>query len=228
MTLAPKSRFRAELSDFPRPSSTKPVHRLYAPRLCGAHINLRLRLIDGLPQRLKRIGEHPNSQVHLLSTKEPGTNIRIVKISEGTVIDHIRAGKALDVLKILGITGKEGTVVTLAMNISSSKIERKDIRVALAGNPNVGKTTIFNEITGEKQHVGNFPGVTVEKVSGRKKYKGHVMEFVDLPGTYSLTAYSTDEIVARDYVINEKPDVVVQVVDATNIERKPIPTMNHP
>ena len=95
----------------------------------------------------------------------------------------------------------------------------KKIRVALAGNPNVGKTTIFNAITGEKQHVGNFPGVTVEKKSGVRKYKGYTFEFIDLPGTYSLTAYSEDEIIARDYIIDEQPDVVVQIVDATNIER---------
>ncbi len=96
---------------------------------------------------------------------------------------------------------------------------KKQIRVALAGNPNVGKTTIFNSLTGSKQHVGNFPGVTVEKKSGWKDYKGFKIEFIDLPGTYSLTAYSLDEIIARDFIINERPDVVVQIVDATNIER---------
>lgn len=98
-------------------------------------------------------------------------------------------------------------------------MEKKRIRVALAGNPNVGKTTIFNALTGEKQRVGNFPGVTVEKKSGKRVYQGFHIEFVDLPGTYSLTAYSLDEIVARDFIIDAKPDVVVQVMDATNIER---------
>ena len=105
------------------------------------------------------------------------------------------------------------------MVVFMSNTKKEIIRVALAGNPNVGKTTLFNAITGKKQQVGNFPGVTVEKVSGAKKYKGFDFEFVDLPGTYSLTAYSLDEIVARDYIINDKPDVVVQVADATNIER---------
>jgi ferrous iron transport protein B len=95
----------------------------------------------------------------------------------------------------------------------------RSIRVALAGNPNVGKSTLFNALTGARQHVGNFPGVTVEKKSGKKTYKGVEIEFVDLPGTYSLTAYSLDEIVARDYIIEERPDVVVQIVDATNLER---------
>ncbi len=97
------------------------------------------------------------------------------------------------------------------------KIEK--IRVALTGNPNVGKTTLFNVITGSRQHVGNWPGVTVEKKSGFKQYKGYEIEVVDLPGTYSLTAYSLDEIVARDFIVDERPDVVVQIVDATNIER---------
>lgn len=93
------------------------------------------------------------------------------------------------------------------------------IRVALTGNPNVGKTTLFNVITGSRQHVGNWPGVTVEKKSGFKIYKGYEIEVIDLPGTYSLTAYSLDEVVARDFIVDEKPDVVVQIVDATNIER---------
>jgi ferrous iron transport protein B len=98
-------------------------------------------------------------------------------------------------------------------------MEDKKIRIALAGNPNVGKTTIFNAITGARQHVGNWPGVTVEKKTGNKKFKGFDIEVVDLPGTYSLTAYSTDEVVARNYIIDEKPDVVVHIIDSTNLER---------
>jgi ferrous iron transport protein B len=93
------------------------------------------------------------------------------------------------------------------------------IRVALAGNPNVGKSTIFNALTGSNQHVGNWPGVTVEKKSGSVMVGKTQVEIVDLPGTYSLTAYSVDEVVARDYIIEEKPDVVIHVVDATNFER---------
>lgn len=93
------------------------------------------------------------------------------------------------------------------------------ITVALAGNPNVGKTSIFNAITGSKQHVGNWPGVTVERKIGKRVHNDLEMEIVDLPGTYSLTAYSLDEIIARDFIIEEKPDIVVQVIDATNLER---------
>ena len=95
----------------------------------------------------------------------------------------------------------------------------KRVRIAFTGNPNVGKTTLFNALTGSRQHVGNWPGVTVEKKTGRINRNGYDIEIVDLPGTYSLTAYSADEIVARDFILEEKPDVVVQVVDATNLER---------
>ncbi len=95
----------------------------------------------------------------------------------------------------------------------------KLITVALAGNPNSGKTTIFNALTGARQHVGNYPGVTVEKKEGVRNYKGHEILFVDLPGTYSLTAHSIEEIVARDFIIDEQPDVVIDVIDASNFER---------
>lgn len=95
----------------------------------------------------------------------------------------------------------------------------KQIKIALAGNPNCGKTTIFNNITGAKQHVGNYAGVTVEKKEGEYNYNGQELLFVDLPGTYSLTARSLDELVARNVIINDKPDVIVNVVDASNLER---------
>jgi ferrous iron transport protein B len=95
----------------------------------------------------------------------------------------------------------------------------KKITVAIAGNPNSGKTTIFNMLTGARQHVGNYPGVTVEKKEGLCKYAGYEMTVVDLPGTYSLTAYSIEELVARNFIIDEQPDVVVDIVDASNIER---------
>ncbi|HSR36616.1 MAG TPA: ferrous iron transport protein B, partial [Desulfurivibrionaceae bacterium] len=94
------------------------------------------------------------------------------------------------------------------------------ITVALAGNPNSGKTTLFNALTGARQHVGNYPGVTVEKKEGlHVTSAGEQINIVDLPGTYSLTAYSVEEVVARDYLVQERPDVVVNIVDASNLER---------
>lgn len=93
------------------------------------------------------------------------------------------------------------------------------IRVALAGNPNSGKTSVFNELTGMSQHVGNWPGVTIEKVVGYRDYEDHRLEIIDLPGTYSLSPYSPDERVARDYLLFERPEVVCVVVDASNLER---------
>lgn len=93
------------------------------------------------------------------------------------------------------------------------------ISIALAGNPNSGKTTVFNNLTGSRQHVGNYTGVTVEKKEGMVKYRGYEIKVIDLPGTYSLTAYSPDEVVARNVIIEEKPDVVVNIVDASNLER---------
>ena len=97
--------------------------------------------------------------------------------------------------------------------------ENGQIRIALAGNPNCGKTTMFNNITGAKQHVGNYAGVTVEKKEGHTNFDGHELLFIDLPGTYSLTARSLDELVARNVIVNDNPDVIVNVLDASNLER---------
>jgi ferrous iron transport protein B len=91
--------------------------------------------------------------------------------------------------------------------------------VALAGNPNTGKTTLFNELTGAHQHVGNYPGVTVEKKEGIYTNNDFQLHIVDLPGTYSLTAYSLEEVVARDFLVNQKPEVVINIVDASNLDR---------
>lgn len=96
------------------------------------------------------------------------------------------------------------------------------IKIALAGNPNCGKTTMFNALTGANQYVGNWPGVTVEKKEGKvksKKAKGEDVVVTDLPGIYSLSPYTLEEVVSRDYVLNENPDVIIDLVDATNIER---------
>ncbi len=98
-------------------------------------------------------------------------------------------------------------------------MEEKCFTIALAGNPNSGKTTIFNSITGTRQKVGNWPGVTVEKKEGSVQKSGYKLNIVDLPGTYSLTPFSIEEIVARDFVIEQNPDVVINIIDASNLER---------
>ncbi|MFI4911704.1 MAG: ferrous iron transport protein B [Sedimentisphaeraceae bacterium JB056] len=95
----------------------------------------------------------------------------------------------------------------------------KKITIAFAGNPNSGKTTLFNALTGARQQVGNYPGVTVEKKEGKLNYKDYEIKIVDLPGIYSLTAYSIEEIVSRDFIIKNKPDLVVNIIDSSNIER---------
>ena len=94
-----------------------------------------------------------------------------------------------------------------------------EITVAVAGQPNAGKSTIFNMLTGSRQHVANYPGVTVEKRTGKYRYQGNTVTLVDLPGTYSLTSYSKEERIARDYLLHEKPAVVLDIVDAANLER---------
>ena len=93
-----------------------------------------------------------------------------------------------------------------------------NMTIALAGNPNCGKTTLFNELTGSKQHVGNWPGVTVDKKEGVYRKNKEVM-ILDLPGTYSLSPYSAEEIVARDAIVKDRPDVVINIVDGTSVER---------
>ena len=93
------------------------------------------------------------------------------------------------------------------------------IRFALAGNPNCGKTTLFNSLTGSSAHVGNWPGVTVEKKSGTYKKLEEPISIIDLPGIYSLSPYTSEEVIARNYIIDEKPDCVINIVDATNLER---------
>jgi ferrous iron transport protein B len=95
----------------------------------------------------------------------------------------------------------------------------KQLTLALAGNPNSGKTTIFNTLTGARQKVGNWPGVTVEKKEGYLRRAGFDLKIVDLPGTYSLTPFSIEEMAARDFILDEKPDVVVSIIDAANLER---------
>lgn len=103
--------------------------------------------------------------------------------------------------------------------LDDAMIGMETLSIALAGNPNAGKTSLFNALTGAHQKVGNYPGVTVEKLEGMRRRAGRTYRFTDLPGVYSLTAYSVDEIVTRDFLLNEKPDLIVDVLDSTNLER---------
>ncbi|GAB1457948.1 hypothetical protein MASR2M48_32560 [Spirochaetota bacterium] len=107
----------------------------------------------------------------------------------------------------------------MTMRDDTQESGTRSLKVALAGNPNAGKTTIFNALTGAHHKVGNYPGVTVEKREGSRTRNGRRYDFIDLPGIYSLTAYSIDEVVARDFLLDHRPDVIVDVMDSTNLSR---------
>lgn len=98
-------------------------------------------------------------------------------------------------------------------------MKREKYVIALAGNPNSGKTTLFNLLTGSRQYVGNWPGVTVEKKSGTFKIGECEIELVDLPGIYSLSPYTMEELITRNYLLEEKPDAIINIVDGTNLAR---------
>ncbi|MCK4803929.1 MAG: 50S ribosome-binding GTPase, partial [Spirochaetes bacterium] len=98
-------------------------------------------------------------------------------------------------------------------------VKTETCTIAIAGNPNCGKTTLFNGLTGSNQRIGNWPGVTVERKEGKYRYGGKEINIVDLPGIYSLSAHSEDEKIARGYVLSGAADLVINIVDATNLER---------
>ncbi len=129
-----------------------------------------------------------------------------------------------EVKKIRSLEDMKGKKMAEDEDISTSQFlnfttSKAVITVAVAGNPNSGKSTLINAIAGTRLYVGNWPGVTVEKKSAIFEYKGRRIKLVDLPGTYSLSPYTQEEIIARDYLIHEKPDMIINVVDATNLER---------
>ena len=93
------------------------------------------------------------------------------------------------------------------------------LTIALAGNPNAGKTTLFNALTGDNQHVGNWPGKTVEKRTGFFEHRNHKVEVIDLPGVYSLSSYSPEEEITRDYIVAQGYDLIINVLDTSNLER---------
>jgi ferrous iron transport protein B len=141
----------------------------------------------------------------------PGTRIKVLRNSAGSVIVF-----ASDTRLALGRREAARIFVT---KVDSAEAEKKGILVALAGQPNVGKSTVFNILTGLSQHVGNWPGKTVEKKEGIHVSGDVEMRIVDLPGTYSLTAFSEEERAAREFIINERPDVIVLIVNASALER---------
>ncbi|MBN2598559.1 ferrous iron transport protein B [Labilibaculum sp.] len=134
--------------------------------------------------------------------------------SEASLIEVITKEEA----KNIKANGFEGTISDDILK-TSAKEKGKKIHIALVGNPNSGKTTLFNYASGSKEHVGNYSGVTVDAKQAKVKQNGYHFNITDLPGTYSLTAYSPEELFVRKYIMNEKPDVVINVVDASNLER---------
>ncbi len=103
--------------------------------------------------------------------------------------------------------------------------DEKKINIVLAGQGNSGKSTIFNFLTGLHQHIGNWAGKTIEKREGTLYYKGHTIDVLDLPGIYSLTTYSVEEVISREYIIYQRPDFVINIIDSTNLERNLIFTL---
>ncbi|HRX30975.1 MAG: ferrous iron transport protein B [Bacteroidales bacterium] len=138
--------------------------------------------------------------------------------SEASLIEVVTTDKAKEIAA--EHANKHLTQVTEPEIIDTTlKKVAKDINIALVGNPNAGKTTIFNYLSGSREHVGNYSGVTVESKMSQFKYKGYTLNITDLPGTYSLTAYTPEEVYVRKYIHEHTPDIVVNVVDASNLER---------
>ena len=188
---------------------------------------------------------HTSYQEEKGSAVEQPLTVTMLKEGEEGVVEIIAGGERLaSRLASMGIVpgatikvlrNRAGSVIVLASDtrialgrLESSRIlmsrvvpdeEKKGILVALAGQPNVGKSTVFNILTGLSQHVGNWPGKTVEKKEGIHVVEGLEIRIVDLPGTYSLTAFSEEERAAREFIIHERPDVIVLVVNASALER---------
>lgn len=134
--------------------------------------------------------------------------------SEATLIEVISRKEAEE----LETTSYHGTITDDLLTRTATK-KRKTINVALVGNPNCGKTTIFNQASGANEHVGNYSGVTIDIKSGNFHYKDYTLRVSDLPGTYSLSAYSPEEVFVREHISQELPDIIINVVDASNLER---------
>jgi ferrous iron transport protein B len=174
-------------------------------------------------RRLLDVGLFKGTKFKIMRLAPLGDPI-VIRVKGFDLSLRLEEAKQIRVEKI-GFTG-DGIPMREHKNLYSpipkkEKIIRntKKITVALLGNPNSGKTSLFNAIVGAHQKVGNFTGVTVEKTEGSVKHKDYIINIIDLPGTYSLTPFSPEEVVARDYIIEEKPDVVIDVIAGSNLER---------
>ncbi len=184
---------------------------------------------EALRSHILDMGLTPGVKVHLIKTAPMGDPLEIRLRGYELTLRKADAAK-------IKVTNINNDTSPARKNIEFSSIEhskigesetyeyrknkkpKETITLALAGNQNCGKTTLFNKLTGSNQHVGNFPGVTVDKTDGvLKKYKG--VTITDLPGIYSLSPYSNEEIVTRNFILKEKPDGIINIIDATNIER---------
>ncbi len=135
--------------------------------------------------------------------------------SEAELIEVVTSSEAKKLLAI-----EDYQKYTVEQIVEREIVEKKNvINVALVGNPNCGKTTFFNYASGAKEHVGNYSGVTVDAKTARFKYNNYTFIITDLPGTYSLTAYSPEELFVREYITDQSPDVVINMIDASNLER---------
>lgn len=138
--------------------------------------------------------------------------------SEAALVEVVTPNEAKELLKH-NYSGVHASEPELEILETGATVQSKVINIALVGNPNAGKTTFFNFASGSHEHVGNYGGVTVDSKNARFKYKGYTFNITDLPGTYSLTAYTPEEVYVRKYIHENNPDVVVNVVDASNLER---------
>mgnify|MGYP000568706370 CR=1 FL=1 len=138
----------------------------------------------------------------------------IIDDSKGLTKKAFEAGLDQAIMNELGLVPSTSNLKKLGVNINNN-----DFVVALAGNPNTGKSTVFNALTGLRQHTGNWPGKTVSRAEGGYSYNDKKYKLVDLPGTYSLLSASQDEEIARNFILFGKPDVTIIVVDATRLER---------
>ena len=173
-------------------------------------------------RRIAEMGFVPGKEVTVVKNaplRDPveyqllGYNISLRR-AEAFLIEVITSEEATDLFKL----SFDGTIDGEILK-TSAREKGKIIHVALAGNPNCGKTTLFNRVTNSKEHVGNYSGVTVDSKIATFDHEGYTFKLVDLPGTYSLTTFSPDELFTRNYIIEETPDIVLNVIDASNLER---------